>query len=239
MTNQDVDSFIAQKRAEKQSDEIILQELLTAGWDKNLVLQKLAGGQTPTPSPSPMSSSSGVSTSQTGASGHPVQVENVQYNVQVGAVRSKVGLASRIAAIFIWVTAFIVIFFLLSLRSAWLPDTGEEISDIKEALVFIIAVLIPVLPILFFAIKRLNKALMENVANVDDVYFKKSARFNLIFSVSIACIFAINLIYNILAKTILDNQDVSRGAIFDSLTLFLIPAGLVYFFWHYQGKTKR
>jgi len=54
-----------------------------------------------------------------------------------------------------------------------------------------------------------------------------------------ACILAINFIYNILARTILNNQDVTHGAILDSLTLFLIPAGLVYLFWHYQKQTKR
>ena len=99
--------------------------------------------------------------------------------------------------------------------------------------------LIPVLPIFFFAIKRLNKALRENLATIDDVYFKKSVRFNLIFSVLMVCILAINFIYNILARTILNNQDVTHGAILDSLTLFLIPAGLVYLFWHYQKQTKR
>lgn len=238
MDNQDISSFIAQKRAEKQSDEMILQELMAVGWDKNLVLQKLAGSQTPTPPPS-SSPSSGVVTAQTGGVGAPIQLENVQYNVKLKKTRSKVGLASTISAIFGWLTAIMIVTFLLALRSMWLPDAGEDTSGAKEMIVFAIAVLVPVLPICIFAIKRLNKALSENPATVDDVFFKKSIRFNLILSLLAACGWAIVFVYNILAKIILHNQDLSRGAIIDGFLFFLPTAALVYLFWHYQKLTKR
>lgn len=178
-------------------------------------------------------------TSQTGVNTAPLQVENVQYNVTVGKVVSKAGFASKIFTFFGWVTAIMATLILLAFRAMWLPDVVEDTQAAKETLVFAVAVLVPVLPIWIFSIKRLNKVLVENSVNLDDVFFKKSIRFHLFASIFIACGWAIIFVYNILAKIILDNQEIERGAIVDSFLFFLPIFSLGCFFWSYQKQTKR
>ena len=192
--------------------------------------------QTPNIPPMP---TAGAATSQTGGAGAPIQVENVQYNVNVGKVKSKIGLASTLTSIFGWITVFVVAFGLVSLGEILFPGLGADPEGAKEFLVFGISVLVPVLPLFIFSVKRLNKALAENPLSIDDLYFKRSIRFNLVFGLIITCFWTIAFVYNILAMTLLQNKDVTGGAIFDSFFFFVTPAAFVYFFWTYQQKTKR
>ena len=169
----------------------------------------------------------------------PIKVENIQYNVNVGTVKSKVGLASTLTAVFGWITALMVICSLLALISILLKPTPEDVLQAKNTLVFAIAVLVPILPLFIFSVKRLNKSLKENQANLDDLFFKKSIRFNLILGLIISCFWSITLVYNILAKIILQNDKITLVTILNNIAFLLPPAIFLYFFWTYQQKTKR
>lgn len=236
MNNPELDAFIAQKRTEGQSDEMILQELVTAGWEKAMVLAALAGGNIPQPA---VITPVAPVTSQTSGAGQPVQVENIQYNVKVDKVRSKTGLASMVSGLMAWMIAIVGMFILLIVRQAILPDAGEASSDLLEMIVFGVAVLVPVLPIGIFATKRLNRALAENPAAIDDIFFKRSIRWNLILSLFVAGLWAIVFVYNLLAIIVLGDENVTRGMTLDSFLFFAPFMGLVYFFWTYQRQTKR
>ena len=72
-----------------------------------------------------------METNQTGGTGTPKQVENVQYNVNVGAVKSKVGLASSLSAIFGWITVLMVVCSLLAIISILLKPTPEDVLQAK------------------------------------------------------------------------------------------------------------
>ncbi|MBI3231505.1 MAG: hypothetical protein HYZ51_00250 [Candidatus Doudnabacteria bacterium] len=239
MPNQDIDAFIAQKRAEKQSDEIILEELVSIGWEKTSVLRKLAGGGTaPSPDPSGQATSS-VGTNQTGGTGTPVQLENVQYNVQVGKVRSKIGFAAFLMAILVWLAAGVLLFLLLTLRAKILPSVGDELTDLAGQIVLSIAFLVPLVPALWYTRRRLHKILAENPASADDLFFKRTIRFHLVIGVLVALLWIAIAVYNILAKVFLDNADITSGATEDSVIFALIFGSVAMFLLHYQNMTKR
>lgn len=180
-----------------------------------------------------------METNQTGGTGTPKQVENVQYNVNVGTVRSKVGLASTLSSLFGWATALMAVIGMLAIVQMVLPKDVNEMQQSKESLVVAISGLVPILPLFIFTVKRLNKALKENPANWDDLFFKKSIRFNLVLALIISCFWAITLVYNILAKFILNNGNITIQVVLNNLVFLLPPAALVYFYWTYQQKTKR
>lgn len=234
----DIEEFIAKKHAEKQSDDIILNELVALGWDKNIVLQKLAGGSAPIPE------KSSAETSQTGNTGAPIQVENVQYNVKVGRVTSKIGLVAFLSAIMVWLIAFVSFSLLTAIRAKFLPDCElgicEDVAiNFGEVIVFSIAVLAPVIPVFLFLRNRLKKLLDENPANRDDIFFKRSIRFNLVISLLIALWWSYVAIFNVLGKLFLKYQDVTGGMIADSIIIAVIFIATTLFFWQYQKLTRR
>ncbi len=229
-----IEDFINQKRKEGQSDDLIMSELIALGWDKNIVLQKLAGVLAPTPD------NGSIQTSQTGSIGAPIQVENVQYNVKVKGVSSKIGLTAFLSAIMLWIIAFVVAFLLLTIRTQFIPDAIPDTTiSFAEALVFCISLLAPVAPLFVFLFIRMKKLLAENPANRDDLFFKRSIRFNLIISLLIALAWSYVAVYNILGMLILKNQDITGGMIADGIIFAVVFITTTLFFWHYQRLTKR
>lgn len=218
--------FIEKKRREDQSDDLIMEELVNSGWNKKEVLTVLAGDDIPAP----------PETSQTGSEDKPTQIENVQYSVKVGKVRSKVGLATTVSAISGWILAFMIMVVIVTINATIFD---RDATDLKETLVFVIAVCVPVAPIMYLAVKRMNKALVENPANMDDVYFKKSVRFHFIAGLIWSIFWAITAVYNLLSKMVLADTEITAKMIADSFGFLLPVALLTYFFWTYQQKTKR
>ncbi len=234
----ELQKFVEKKRKEKQPDELILEELVAAGWDRGDALRALAGDDVPRPEPR-TSPDKTAPTTQTGAPGTPLQVENVQYNVNVGKVRSKIGLAATISSLFGWILAFVLMGTLLTLRAMAFPDSGDSVKDPKENLVVAIAVLIPLLPIWLYAVKRMNLSLLENPVNADDVYFKKSIRFHFFVSLIATFLWAFVLIYNVLARVLLNKTEITNTILMNTAIFFIPLALLTYFFFSYQKLTKR
>lgn len=177
-----------------------------------------------------------VSTNQTGGVGSPVQVENVQYNVQVGTVRSKVGVIVLLYSILSWFLAIVLIMFLLTIRARL---GGKEVASFGEAIIFTIACLVPLVPIFWYVRHRLERVLSENSATVDDVFFKKTIRVNLVISVIIGIFWLIALVYNALAFLFLSDSKITGGIVIDSIILAGIMSGLAIMFLRYQLRTKR
>lgn len=240
--NNDIDSFILQKRGDKQSDEMILQELLSLGWDKTLVLQKLAGSQVPAANFSAASAPQavpGLTSSQTGGAGTPVQLENVQYNVQVGKVRSKVGFAAFLMSLFAWGVVVVVLMLMLAVRANLIPSAQDVPGDLAGIVVLSIAFLVPLAPIFWYIRKRMHKIIAQNPAATDDLFFKRTIRFHLVISILMAICWIVIMLYNILAKIFLHNQGITLGIIVNSIIFAIVFSGAALFFLQYQNMTKR
>lgn len=229
---QDIDLFISQKRKEKQSDEMILQELLAVGWDRNLILQKLGGTDIPKPA------AGNIPTSQTGGPGTPIQVENVQYEVKVGRVRSKVGFAAFVMAILVWLIAGIIMGLLLVLRERLIPLAGDNPID-ASGIVLFISFLIPLVPLLWYTLIQLKKIIAANPAATDDIFFKKTIRFHLFVSGLIAVAWIGIEVFNILSKLFLPKENITMTAVLDGFIFALVFGALPFIFLHYQKLTKR
>jgi|GEM_PF-3166063 len=232
-------AFITTKRQQGQKDDLILEELVAAGWDRIAVLQALGGKDVPAPAaPAAPAAGQPAVTSQTGNPGQPLQLETVHYNISVGKVRSRIGVSARVASLMLWLSAGTIAIILLALRASILPDPNEDLSGLSQALVFGIAVLIPIVPLLWFALRRMNRMLAENPANSDDLYFKKTIRFNLWVWMIFSLFWAIAAVYNIMAKAFLHNP-VSRSAIIDAFIFALTAIATLYVFWRYYRISRR
>jgi len=176
---------------------------------------------------------------QTSGNGTPVQVENVQYDVKVGKVRSKIGLAAFLTSLSVWALALIMTLLLHSVRAKLLPSINDDMNGFAEQMVLSISMLVPIVPLLWYLTRRLNKILVENPTAIEDLFFKKTIRFHLVVSVIFAVWWIMVTVYNILAKTILDHQNITAGMILDSVIFALIYSYVAFFFFHYQNMTKR
>lgn len=188
-------------------------------------------------------------TSQTGNAGTPIQVENVQYNVNVKRVTSKIGLSVFLSAILLWVISFIAIVVLTAIRTKFFPDCEfgpkgigfceNDVSFFGETMVFSISALIPVVPIFIFLIYRTKKILAENPSSSDDIFFKRTIRFHLVISLLVALGWSYVAVYNFLAKIFLKYQDITGGMIADSFIYAVIFIVMTFFFWRYEKRTRR
>lgn len=177
-----------------------------------------------------------MQTSQTGAQGPaPIQVENVQYNMRVGTVRSKIGLITFLFAIGAWVISFVAIFLLTAIQ---VTISGGENIVLGTVIVFSIAVLVPVAPIFWYVRNRLNKVLVESPGLVDDLFFKRTIRLSLIIAIFIAVIRIIGFVYSLLSRLFLDGNS-TWSSIINSFIAAVVFSGLALLFLQYQLKTKR
>jgi hypothetical protein len=182
-------------------------------------------------------------TSQTGNTGTPIQVENIQYNVNVKKVTSKIGLSVFLSAILLWFIAFIAVTLFTVLRAKLFPDCTsgvcEEVTDFGEMIVFSISGLIPLVPIFIFLIYRTKKILVDNPAASDDIFFKRTVRFHLVISLLAALGWAFVAVYNLLGKIFLQYQDITGAMIMDSFIFAAIFIAMTWFFWMYERMTRR
>jgi hypothetical protein len=187
----------------------------------------------------PQSNPQGTTSSQTGGQGTPVQVENIQYNVNVGKVKSKVGFAGFLTFCTAWVGASLVLFTLLSLKTMAFSSVESEIIEAKEMLVFIIALAIPVIPLFIFLFKRLEKLLRENSINNDDISYKKTLQMHMILSIINSVAWVFTFVYTVLTVLLLESATPGEPTNFDSIFFAFTALALTAFFWHFQKQTKR
>ncbi len=174
-------------------------------------------------------------TNQTGGMGTPVQVENVQYNVQVGKMQSKVGLISHFFTLGAWAIAIVGAMVLTALRAQVFSHAG----GVGEIIVFGISVLVPVVPIFWYARTRLNKVLQDNPAAIDDIFFKKSIRFHLVAATAVGVFWIVRFVYSLLSGVFLSSGSLDAGTVIDTLIFAALFTGLAFLFLQYQLKTKR
>jgi hypothetical protein len=182
--------------------------------------------------------------SQTGSSQKPVQVENVQYNVQVGKFLSRVGFA------FIIASASLII---ITLVSAWaLHGIAGQVFDFNfketamtERILLLIAIFVPVLPLHFFTARRLKK-LIADPLHLEDIIFKKYLRQTLWVEIVMAVLCISYGLYTGLSIMFLDQpgiflNDPDNIAEAFSTTIFYGGAFTLLALWSYsfQKMTQR
>jgi hypothetical protein len=176
--------------------------------------------------------------SQTGVPGTPVQVENVQYNVNAGKVKSKIGFAGHLTFLMAWAVGTIALFSVIGVRNIIAPTSPEEAEEWRGVLVLLLSFAIPVVPLFIFLIKRIKTLLIQNPAGNDDITYKKSIQVHLVLSLVNTVAWVGIASYNILAKLLLDEQ-IAAYQIVDGFFFALTAVVLSYFFWTYQKETKR
>ena len=176
------------------------------------------------------------SQAQTGTVGQPIQVENVQYNVSVGSLQTKVALAFSFTSVTL---ALIVFFAALTVYSVLGNVLGFHLNDFKTMIVAFISMLVPLAPLFFFSNKRLKKIINENPSAIEDVIFKKILRSALILEVFLAVVIITSYTYMVLSILFLENE----GSLAQSLSSLIVFGGafgyLAYWTYTYQELTKR
>lgn len=177
--------------------------------------------------------------SQTGAPQTPVQIENTQYNVPVKGVRSKIGLAMSITTFLLWIVGFVMFSLLSALTSEFFQTTEQEGIVLVQELLFSLSALIVIAPLLVFTKKRVDTIIHENPAAIEDIFFKRTVRFNLFFFLVVGVCAAIFTLYDLLSLVILQTQETTYQEALTGLYIAAIAAGHAYFHWSYQRQTQR
>lgn len=225
-----LESFIDSHRKAGTTDEQITVQLLQAGWPLDQVTRALSA-DAPTPEPSVHNNM----TAQTGNAGTPVQIENVQYNMRMKPVESKVGLYIRIAGVGLWFTAFFVAGFFASLIQQ-LSGTDQQLG---QALVFTLSLSVVTIPIFLVAYSKFRAEQKRNPASTDDIFFKQSVRRGLWFNVVIGAIAAIATVYQLLSTMFLPENGTTYASGLSALCFTLGFGGVVYFYWRLHAQTQR
>lgn len=177
--------------------------------------------------------------SQTGAPQTPVQIENTQYNVPVKGVRSKIGLAMSITTFLLWIAGLMTFLALSSLTSELFQTAEQSGVNVAETLILAISGLVVITPLFIFTKKRVDTIIKENPAAIEDIFFKRTIRFNLYFFLVVGVITTILALYTFLSLTLLDTVDVTYEDALNNLYIAGIAAGHAYFHWTYQRQTQR
>lgn len=175
-------------------------------------------------------------TAQTGNTGTPLQVENVQYNMKMRAVQSKIGLYSKLANAGLWLTAIFTAYFLATL----VDSAGGQGEDLGEAAVLQISLLIVSVPVFVVAHLKREKDLAVNPELSDDLFFKKSVRRNLSLAVFLTAAVLFGAIFNTLSKLFLDSGDTIEGTTIANFFIFTLAfAAVLAYNWRLHRLTKR
>src|SRR5690348_2839325 len=121
------EQYVEAQRKAGLSDNEIMSKMIQAGWDHNDVTALLSGDVPPPPSGSPSHNYA-----QTGNTGVPIQVENVQYNMKVKPVESKIGTYLRLTMLGLWFSVAAV----CSLLAGIINKVGNEFYDVGPVAVF-------------------------------------------------------------------------------------------------------
>lgn len=223
-------SFIDAHRRAGTPDDQIRNQLLQTGWAPDQV-NKAMIGEAPTP-PTPVENNM---TTQTSNAGTPLQVENVQYNMRMKPVQSKVGMYIRIAGVSLWFTVIFVCGFLTSLIDRIAGSTDE----IGSGLIFTLSLTIVTVPIFLVAYNKFLGEQKKNPAANDDIFFKQSVRRGLGFGVVFGAIAAVVTLYQFLSTVFLPESDGSYTNAFTALIFTIGLANIVYFYWRLHAQTQR
>jgi|GEM_PF-2169457 len=225
-----VEQYVEHQRAAGKSDLEIGMQLMQAGWTQEQINQVMLA-QVPTPpTPAPYNQSS-----QTSNNGTPIQVENVQYNMRMKPVESKVGLYIKIAGAGLWFTVFFVCGFLSTL----IDRIAGSHNDLGAALVLTLSLAVVTTPIFIIAYKKFHAEQLKNPITNDDIFFKRSVRRNLTWGIVFGAIAAIITLYQFMSAAFLKNSGGSYSSALSALIFALGFGGIVFFYWQLHAKTQR
>lgn len=170
----------------------------------------------------------------------PAELENTQDDVNVDTAHSKIGFLAFLMSFLVWIFSAVVLFFFLIIRSTLFPSaqTGPTPMSLADAVVLLVSALVPVVPLLWYLIRRVQKILVDSPASAEDLFFKYTIRVHLALAMTLAVLWIFILIYNILSKTILNHDNISVGIILDSVIFVFIPSFMAYFFYYIKNMTR-
>ncbi len=220
--------YIETQRKAGVPDNAIMTNMIQAGWDHQEVGRLLSGAVPSPPAPLP-----NHNYSQTGNTGVPIQVENVQYNMRVKPVESKIGLYLRLTLLGMWLTVVAACSFLSGVITA----ISEE-SDFGPVAVFSIALAAVAVPVLVIANQKRAKEMARDPRLVDDLFSTRRVRHSLVVATVFSGIMAFTVLYELLAKMFL-HSEVSGAGILSSFVFLVGFAGILAFVWQLHTKTQR
>jgi len=222
--------YIAEQRKAGVSDNSIMAQLIQAGWDHSEVTKLLTAGA-PEPPTAPLPAHN---YSQTGNTGVPMQVENVQYNMRVKTVESKIGLYVRVTMLGLWLTVIAA----CSLLAGIINRIEYSYADVGPVAVFAISLAAVAVPILYFGNKKRAREMARDPRLVDDLFYKRRVRHSLVVAVVFAGLTAFSMLYELLSKVFLHGST-SVAAILSNLVFLLGFGAILAFVWKLHASTQR
>lgn len=221
-----LDEFIEKRRQANHSDEHIMAQLVSVGWDRPMVQARLAGETSPFAP----------------AQEQPVQFQPVQpvveEKIKINKSVFSVGLNGILMSVAGWLLLFSVWTILFAVREKIFPATDEIIptEDLNSLFIFLTGVLAILTPLFIFLRNRLEKNIKNDPAKLQDSFFKKTIRVNFYASFVIGCLWGFLALFNILAQGVFANSNITPQMIIDSSTATLLAAAFAYFFWTYKKR---
>ena len=231
----EVTKYISGELKAGKSQAEVVDALVANGWQADAAqaaVSQAAG--TPPPPPASAAPAPPNTTAQTGNAGSPIQVENVQYNMAMNPVESRVGFFLKIASVGLWFMAFFVAVTLATI----IARVDDESVEIASILVFTVSLAVAAVPTFFIANMKMQTELEKNPAQVDDLFFKKATRTGLYIAVLATGISVIAAVYNLLGSAFLDNSGSVTG-FFQSLAFVASFGAVLAYFWALHAKTRR
>ena len=225
-----VQAYIDHQRKAGLTNEQIGMDLMRSGWSLEHVNAALGTGI-----PAPATSVSNSMTAQTGNAGMPLQVENVQYNMKMKPVQSKIGLYIKIASTSLWFTVVFVCAFLATVIQKVAGNSG----DLGSSFVLTLSLAVVTTPIFLVAYSKFRAEERKNPISRDDIFLKQSVRKGLWGAVVLGAIASVIALYQVLGATFLKESSASYATGFSALVFALGFGSLVYFYWGLHAKTQR
>ncbi len=223
------EQYVEAQRKAGLSDNDIMSQMIQAGWDHADVARLLSGDVPPPPTPLP---SHGYS--QTGNTGTPIQVENVQYNMKVKTVESKIGLYVRLTMLGLWATVIAG----CTLITGIINRVADEFADLGPIAVFSISLAAVSVPVFIIANKKRMKEMLRDPRLIDDLFYKRRIRNSLVTAVVLSGIVAFSTLYQILSKMFLHSSE-SVTSILSAFVFLAGFGGVLAFVWQLHTKTQR
>lgn len=225
-----IHEYVQHQRKAGKTDLDIGMQLMQAGWTQDQINQVLLAGV-----PAPQAPVAYNQLAQTSNAGTPLQVENVQYNMRMKPVESKVGLYIKIAGAGLWFTVLFLCGFLTTLIHKIAGDGG----DLGAALVFTLSLAVVTTPIFILAYRKFRTEQLKNPITSDDIFFKRSVRRSLTWGIIFGAIAAIITLFQFMSALFLKNSGGSYSSALSALVFALGFGGIVYFYWRLHAKTQR
>jgi hypothetical protein len=231
----DVDGYIKQSRNAGASDGQILDELIRAGWDRNIVLGRLSSDKATIPN----------------IANEPAQVfrnssglDNVQVvNTKGDSTQSRIGIVSYFFTGSILVLGYTIVAIINNGLSTLFPS--EQYPNLmwgavwsKYSLVIALSAFVPALIAFILSEKKIKKTFSENPGATEDVYYKKNIRSSLKLALLVTAYMVFRLGFAVFGSIFLDTK-VEVLDYVDIIISLITISFISYIFWGYSRKTYK